>query len=303
MFSSRKSTVHVSIAKGALESIFDECDRCDIDETGGRIVGTYQKRHNHYEVQVLGVIGPGSNAKRSPTSLFQDGEYQESVFRSIEQLHPEIEHLGNWHTHHVNGLATLSSGDKTTYQATVNHRNHNTDFFYALLVVRKTPDHERRYQTKHYLFRRHDHTIYEISDPDVTIEDTPALRPVGAAEVPAWPGFFGDHAKHQANPERVKDQAFFSDFYPNLRPLFSDSMRAFYWKGRLGLVDGSHADVLAVETSADGILSYSIMATGKSRVLLDVVDAHRDRTFRSARHAVFQLEHDLNRELYRRKKE
>src|SRR5713226_5747036 len=147
MFRSKKTAVSISIARGALESIFDECDQYDIDETGGRLIGNYRQKGAKYEIQVLGVLGPGPNARRSPTSFFQDGEYQERVFRAVERDHPNLEHLGNWHTHHVNGLQTLSGGDRETYHATVNHHNHNTDFFYALLVTRKTPHHHSRYDT------------------------------------------------------------------------------------------------------------------------------------------------------------
>ena len=108
-------------------------------------------------------------------SFFQDGAYQERVFRQIESSHPEIEHLGNWHTHHVNGLQTLSGGDIETYHRTVNHRNHNTPFFYALLVTAKhrTSDPLRRYSIKHYIFRRGDERIYEIPQRHVEIVDAP----------------------------------------------------------------------------------------------------------------------------------
>ena len=304
MFKSKRSMVNVSIARGALESIFDECDQFDVDETGGRIIGTYQKKDNQYELQVLGVIGPGPNAKRSPASFFQDGEYQERVFRSIEENHPEVEHLGNWHTHHVNGLATLSSGDKTTYQTTVNHHNHNTDFFYALLVVRKAPGRDRRYGIKHYFFRRNDDTAYEIPDAQVRIVDTPVLWPLSAEKVLPSPSS-RHHAEIQddANPERVKDQEFFSEFYPNLKPLFSKSIGAFYWKGRLDLVDGSQADVLAMESSTGRKSSYSITIAGQALPVSDVLARYKNRTFKSARHAVLYLERDINRGIYRNKKE
>src|SRR5215212_1779093 len=136
MFRTRKPDVSVSIAEKALESIFDECDRYDTHETGGRLIGTYRKKGSLYDINVNGVIGPGPNARRTATSFFQDGRYQEEVFRSLEEKHPELEHLGNWHTHHVNGYPTLSGGDQETYFKTVNHRQHNTDFFYALLIVR-----------------------------------------------------------------------------------------------------------------------------------------------------------------------
>ena len=137
MFRSKLPHFSVTVSRGALEAIFDECDQYDSHETGGRLIGTYQRKGVRYDIQLTGVLGPGPNARRSATSFFQDGDYQEQVFRSIEEGHPEIEHLGNWHTHHVNGLATLSQGDHATYRRIVNHDKHNTDFFYALLVVKR----------------------------------------------------------------------------------------------------------------------------------------------------------------------
>jgi len=110
MFRSKQPKFSVTIARGALESIFDECDKFDSHETGGRLIGTYKKKSSHYDIQLSGVLGPGPEAQRSATSFFQDGDYQERLFRQIEETHPDIEHLGNWHTHHVNGLATLSQG-------------------------------------------------------------------------------------------------------------------------------------------------------------------------------------------------
>src|SRR5579859_1975016 len=115
MFRKQKNLFTVSIAKEALESIFDECDQFDSHETGGRLIGSYEQKEGRYSIRLLGVIGPGPNAERSATSFFQDGAYQEKIFRLIEESLPEIEHLGNWHTHHVNGLSSLSSGDKATY--------------------------------------------------------------------------------------------------------------------------------------------------------------------------------------------
>jgi hypothetical protein len=81
MFRSKQPKVEISMPRKALEAIFDECDRYDVDETGGRIIGMYKKKGRDYQIDVLGIIGPGPNARRTPTSFFQDGEYQEHVFR------------------------------------------------------------------------------------------------------------------------------------------------------------------------------------------------------------------------------
>jgi hypothetical protein len=304
MFKSKKSAFSVSIAKEALESIFDECDRYDIDETGGRLVGSYRQKGTEYDIEVLGVIPPGPNAQRSPTSFFQDGDYQEKVFRSIEERHPNVEHLGNWHTHHVNGYPTLSAGDKTTYFKTVNHEKHNTDFFYALLVVRRNSGGNPRYDVKHYFFRRNDDTIYEIPSKQVRLLDTPALRP-DSAEKPKSPSrpLQPSSQQNTPNPERAKDQDFFSEFYPNLKALLSKSAGALYWKGALELVDGSHANVVAMEKADDGAPCYLIATPDTANpALAEVSASYKERQFRSARQAVLVLQKDLDRALYRHKK-
>ena len=152
--------VRVVISRTVLNAVFDECDRYSDVETGGRLIGTYRQGRS-LEILVTGMIDAGPGAKRSRTSFFQDGEYQEEVFRRIEREHSDIEHLGTWHSHHVNGLSVLSSGDVSTYERTVNHPQHNLDFWYALLVTEKVQG-RRRYLARHYLFRRSDPTAYEI---------------------------------------------------------------------------------------------------------------------------------------------
>ena len=140
----------VTIPSNILEGIYDECDKYEDAETGGRLLGFLNDK-NIIEVRAL--IAAGPKARRTRTSLFQDGEYQERVFRGIEKLYPRIMHLGNWHTHHVNGLETLSNGDVKTYSKAVNSPKHAQDFFYALLVTRQTLG-IQRYFTKHFVFFR-----------------------------------------------------------------------------------------------------------------------------------------------------
>lgn len=297
----KKNEVSVSIAQGVLEAIYDECDRHDVDETGGRIIGTYKQSGARYDIQVLGMLEPGPKADRSPTSFFQDGEHQERMFRVIEAKHPDIEHLGNWHTHHANGFPTLSGGDKTTYFKIVNHHKHNTDFFYALLVVKKNARGNPRYDIKHFFFRRNDDTVYEIPHSQVKLVDVPALSesgPIAAVLEVVGPACDGS----QPNLERVKDQEFFSEFYSDLKALFSISAGAPYWKGTFELVDGSRALIVAMENGGDGRPSYSITAADENPVLADVTASYKNRHFRSARHAVIQLEKDLNQAIYKGKK-
>ena len=278
-----------------MEAVFSECDKYDIDETGGRIIGTYKKAGKRYDISVLGIIDPGPNARRSPTSYFQHGEYQEHVFREDEKEHPNLEHLGNWHTHHVNGLETLSSGDRSTYHRIVNHDKHNTDFFYALLVVRKTPHRSQRYEVKHHIIFRNDDTIYEIPDSQVFVldQDSGSASHFESASCPA-------DVPLSPNLQRVKDQEFFSEFYSELRPGFSKALGALYWKGPLHFIDGSRAEVLVMESPDSQNPSYSITIPGSHPP--DAIHLYRDRNFKSARHAVIHLEKDVNREIFRSRK-
>ena len=48
---SKKPAFSMSIARGALESIFDECDKYDTDETGGRLLGTYRQHNARYPAE------------------------------------------------------------------------------------------------------------------------------------------------------------------------------------------------------------------------------------------------------------
>lgn len=301
MFRSKQPKVDISIPRKALEAIFDECDRYDVDETGGRLIGTYKKKGHDYEIDVLGVIGPGPNARRSPTSFFQDGEYQERIFREAEKTHANLEHLGNWHTHHCNGLETLSGGDRETYRTTVNHHNHNTDFFYALLVTRKTRDCAERYEVKHFLLFRGDETIREIDQSRIHLVDLPKSSAGEAVFDTVAPP--EERSAPDANEERVRDQSVFSDFYPRLVAGFSQKLGTLYWKGTIPLVDNSTAEILVMEDATKHGPIYSITITNSREAESKVLKHYRDRTFASARQAVWQLQNDVNHELYRRAKE
>ena len=304
MFRGKHPAHKITITKSALEAIFDECDLYDSHETGGRLIGTYHKTGEHYDIHLHGVIGPGPQAKRSAVSFFQDGHFQEEVFRKIEEVHPHVEHLGNWHTHHCNGLATLSGGDHETYHRTVNHEKHNTDFFYALLVVKKNHGGSQRYQIKHFLFHRNSQRVDEIPPSHVHVVDGSVWWAGNAG-----PATSKEHAPaHHSTPapapnaQRLKDQEFFADFYPHLKGLVSKSLGALYWKGPVALIDGSRVELLVMENPADSTPSYSITVTSPDAALHEVLDLYKDRQFESARHAVMQLRDNLNHLLFTQRK-
>jgi hypothetical protein len=289
--------VHVILPQAALTTIFDECDRFEHDETGGRAVGTFKELGGKLALCVTGIIESGPKAQRTAVSFFQDGEYQERIFRQIESRHPEIEHLGNWHTHHVNGLPKLSGGDIDTYYRTVNHHNHNTSFFYALLVTAKhrTSDPLRRYSIKHYVFRRGDERVYEIPRRQVEIVESPLVWPTSVAHTGHETS--SDPADLGVQPGRVYDRDILAELYQGFRSFASKEL-GFYWRGPLELLDGSKVQVVLLEDSKAPGPSYSVALREPPEVLKGIADELGTREFSSARKALVTTERVCNRTLY-----
>lgn len=293
-------TVRVEIAGEVLESVFEECDRYDRDETGGRVIGHFAMDGDFLVIQAKGVIEPGPNARRTPTSFFQDGDHQTEVFRRIEADDPSIEHLGNWHTHHLNGYPTLSGGDRATYRRIVNHELHNLDFFYALLVTHRNDGRRglNRYAVRHYVLFRGADAVYEIAPADVKITDDPGIRPQDSRA--STDARKDDSPQCDETPRtvsaavRVRDQGVLGLLFPSLEPRLSTSTGTFFWKGQLPLIDGSAVDLRVVEVEDDGTLVYYAVLSPTS----DQVARMCETSFASAAHAVRALELQMNREIY-----
>lgn len=284
--------IRLTIPKAALLTVFDECDGFDQDETGGRVVGTFQKRFGKLDIHVTGIIEAGPQARRSRVSFFQDGEYQEKIFRQIEDHHRETEHVGTWHTHHVNGLQHLSDGDIQTYYRTVNHPNQHTPFFYALLVTAKhrSSDPLQRYAVKHYVFRRGDERIYELHGGQVEIVDAPLVWPVGAE--------YHETGRDGGNLNRAYDNDILSEFYRGLRP-FSNAKLGVYWRGPLELLDGSKVEVVLLGDSTAANPTYTVTLRKPPAALESLAEEIASVEFPSARAALITTERSCNRALYR----
>lgn len=289
--------IRIILPATALTVIFDECDGFDRDETGGRVIGTYTTHGGKLTIKVTGIIESGPKARRSAVSFFQDGEYQEGVFRRIESRHPRIEHLGNWHTHHVNGLSTLSGGDIDTYHRIVNHQNQNTPFFYALLVTAKQRSSNPllRYSIKHFVFRRGETEFHEIPPQHVEIAEGRLVWPVSAP--PA------EHHKPHVetknlgtHPERVYDLDIIQEFYQGFRPFASEKL-GMYWRGSLELLDGSRVQVVVLEDSAVSG-KYYVTLREPPDVLRDIAEQLAQRDYPSARAALIHTERSCNHALY-----
>jgi integrative and conjugative element protein (TIGR02256 family) len=292
-------SVEIVMPQAALTCVFDEWDRFDVDETGGRVIGTYEERKGGLVIHVKGIIEPGPAARRSQVSFFQDGAYQEQIFRQIERSHSEIEHLGNWHTHHVNGLPHLSGGDLTTYSRIVNHKKHNTAFFYALLVVAKnvTGNPRERYALKHYLFRRGIGGFLEIPTEHMKIVNEPLIWPAAADGAAIAKSNGPESIVSAARPERVLDRDVLAEFYKEFRPFGSPKL-GFYWRGRLELLDGSHPELVLLEDQTASHPRYTIAVRDSAEPLGRAAGDLAKQEFSSARMALITAERMLNRALY-----
>jgi hypothetical protein len=296
MMFTRAHDITLQLPRAAIEAIFNECDRFNVDETGGRILGTYRDAGRDLLMAVNGVIEPGPNAQRSQTYFKQDGAYQELVFRQIEDHFPEIEHLGNWHTHHVNGLKHLSGGDIETYRRTVEHHNHNIDFFYALLVTEKRPGRTGldRYEFKNYVLRRGDPNVYEIPANGVSIIDAPLVWPTMEERMPRKTRVEARDAV-VANSDLVLDQDVIGQFYPKVKTLQSKEL-GIYWRGGIILADSSVQEVVVLRDAAGGG-ACTVTLRDAPEVLEPVDRVLGKREFANARGALIATERACNAHL------
>ncbi|MBI5778299.1 MAG: hypothetical protein HZA49_02460 [Planctomycetes bacterium] len=298
--------IKISICKDVLEAIFDECDKNKINETGGRIVGFFAQQDNKVEIKVCALIAPGPNARKSPVSFFQDGEYQEMIFRKIESSYPEIEALGNWHTHHVNGLDALSRGDIETYTRTVNHTKHNIDFFYALLVTSKNDAFFKhgRYIVKHFLFKKGAVAGFEIPHSKIKIIKEPAIfidRGEDADERPNKEVLTDTTATSQIAIKqiRTRDKEIISKMYPDIETFLSKQTNSILWRGNIKLIDDSLVEILIAESILEDKPLYYIVVSSPNGQFFKCNKLYMERSFDSAWKALYLFERDLNREIFK----
>lgn len=295
---SKVGAIQVEIAGEVLENIFQECDRYDHDETGGRVVGHFAVEGGTLVVRAAGLIEAGPNARRTSTSFFQDGDYQTEVFRRLEAEDASIEHLGNWHTHHVNGYPRLSQGDVATYRRVVNHELHNLDFFYALLVTHRNKGRTGldRYSVRHYVLFRGEDTVHEIRPIDVRVTHE---KKISQKEGNAVNQIRGRHSAERHGAERAveiraHDQRVLGVLCPLMQPRMSSQTGTFFWKGSVPLIDGSTIEVKIVEVEDEGKLHYHPVVANVSEGLAELCET----PFQSASHAVRALESRMNGEIY-----
>jgi hypothetical protein len=139
----------------------------------GRIHGSFDRTgpdwlpalQSGIRLEVIHHLDAGPEAERTATYHRPDGHYQERVFRAIEARHADVRHLGSWHSHHPNGLGTLSQGDVLGYARDVNSANHSHDLFLASLAT----DDRGLGAARHFLFVRGQDEYFEIDPRSITV--------------------------------------------------------------------------------------------------------------------------------------
>lgn len=200
-----RGQVEILLGRDVVGFMVEELLKDPSVEEGGKYVGyfirpgdpllaTFQIHPRASALAIVDFLPSGPKATRTAVELLPDGPYQEGLFRTIEQRDGRIEHLGTWHSHHCNGLRTLSPGDVQGYFKTVNKRAYNVDLFLASLVKDMPIDAESSAWIDHFLFVRGDRRYYSVTDR-VRLVD--------------WPTPFGDITGHRfadtvSGPNRTK---------------------------------------------------------------------------------------------------
>lgn len=186
------AAVHILFDRAVFAYILAELRKHPDTEEGGKYVGYVlspcDPRLARFGIEggapaivVTDFLPSGPNAIRTPVELVPDGEYQEAMFRQLERLEPAIEHVGTWHSHHCNGLPSLSPGDIKGYRRTVNRQEYRLDFFLASLVKHLPCDVSDRAWIDHFLFARGRDDYYCINE---------------SIQIVDWPTTFGRHTGH-----------------------------------------------------------------------------------------------------------
>lgn len=156
-------SVYVEIYDSVVERIYNTVSRSNVEE-GGKFLGRIKEDGRKLWIKVESYIDSGPRVDHSASHIYPDGTYQEAMFRVVESFHPDIEHLGSWHSHHCNRLPNLSPGDVNGYIRSVNNSEYNLNYYFVLLVTELLRDGIGR---RYYLFQRNHRDDYlELYEPE-----------------------------------------------------------------------------------------------------------------------------------------
>ncbi|WP_066361826.1 hypothetical protein [Herbidospora mongoliensis] len=220
-------------------------------EVGGKFVGfveggfaadSAQWREDLAELRVTVVAyldaGPGKD--RTAVHHLSDTDYQFRLFQEVAGDFPDLHFLGIWHSHHPNGLDTLSQGDEQTGTVTVNNPGHDHDFLLSSLAV----DLDGLMGGRHFVFLRGRAGFLEIDRSDVVVvqganpvaeriaQATRRLDRAGGEPGPAS-GDAATWTRTSAGKAILLEDRVWLARYPDLRPFLRQG--SMVWRGRVEL--------------------------------------------------------------------
>jgi hypothetical protein len=240
-------------------------------------------------IVIVDFLPSGPNAVRTAVELMPDGPYQEALFREIEQRDSAIEHVGTWHSHHCNGLRTLSDGDVKGYRRTVNKAAYRPDFLVASLVkdVPRTV-HDVGW-IDHFLFARGGAGCHKITD---AVRAVDLVSPFGA--ITGHVAARRDTAEAQRMPQQQARASLWSDTPEGQRVLAEDKR---FFDGNFDSVvttrresqviikgrKGSRAlAVMFPKDTADQIVSVMVRVDDSSSLRIECELANRSLAYKAA---------------------
>ncbi len=111
----------VWISKETLAAMFSFCKQSLPNETGGVIIGYWEKQYE--EAVVIQITGPGLKANHQLHSFIPDNKYQEAeiakYYQNSGRLHT---YMGDWLTHPY-GNVSLSNTDRRTLRRIAKYKD------------------------------------------------------------------------------------------------------------------------------------------------------------------------------------
>lgn len=201
---------------------------------GGFSAGSERWRDDLAELRVTVVASLDAGPGRTAVHHLSDTDHR---FRLDV---PDLHVLGIWHSHHPNGLDTLSQGDERTGAVTVNDPGHEHDFLLSSLAV----DFAGLTGGRHFLFLRGRPGFLEIDPDDVVVVQGPNPVADRIAEIagrlrPERPDGGVTWARTPAGKAILLEDRIWLARYPGLRPF--PRRGSMVWRGRIDL-SGTTAD-------------------------------------------------------------
>jgi len=168
--------LQANVVRQALDDIHRHPDI----EVGGKFIGyvdggfqaaarDWRRQLDDLQVHVVAYLDAGPQKQRSAVQHLSDTDYQFRLYQEVIRDHPDVTFLGLWHSHHPNGLSTLSHGDEQTGTVTVNNPGHELDFLLSSLAV----DFDGLQAGRHFVFVRGHTGVLEIDPSRVRIVEGP----------------------------------------------------------------------------------------------------------------------------------